>query len=273
MRGEHSNISWSGFIGCGRRVFRLGLALAATLLVLSPGAQLPARAAQAATAPKLSPEELGDVYMARKMYREAIDSYKDGETQAKTNDRKAILADKVGIAWHQLGDLSAALKYYQRAVKYDSKYGDAINNVGTIYYSQKRYGRAITQYRRALLLNPEAAAVWSNLGTAYYARKRFPEMADAYAKAISIDPAVFEARNVPGTQMQDRGVEDKARYHFEMAKVYAKSGKADLALQYLRKALEEGFKDKEKIAKEPEFEAMRETPEFKELMTLEPRVL
>ena len=122
-------------------------------------------------------------------------------------------------------------------------------------------------------INPEAAAIWSNLGTAQYARRRFKEMSEAYAKALEIDPTVFDARNGPGTQMQDRAVEDKARYHFEMAKVYAKAGKNDLALQYLRKSLEEGFTDKAKINKDPEFEALRDTTEFKDLMALEPRVL
>ena len=50
-------------------------------------------------------------------------------------------------------------------------------------------------------------------------------------------------------------------------------GKNELALQYLRKALEEGLKDKVKMTSTPEFEALRETPEFKELLTREQRVL
>jgi tetratricopeptide (TPR) repeat protein len=240
---------------------RLGLSM---ILALS------AVAAPDTPAVTLTAEEHGDVFMARKMYREAIEAYREGETKAAN---KAILEDKIGIAWHQLGDIGAALKSYQKAVKIDPKYADAINNIGTIYYSEKRYRRAIGEYRRALTISPGAAAIWSNLGTALYARHRFNEMSEAYAKALELDPAVFDARSGPGTQMQDRGVEDKARYHFEMARVYAKAGKNELALQYLRKSLEEGFNDKEKINKEPEFSALRETPEFKDLMALEPRVL
>ena len=48
----------------------------------------------------------GDIYMARKMYREAIDSYKQG----KPND--PILVNKTGIAYHQMLDLDTARKYY-----------------------------------------------------------------------------------------------------------------------------------------------------------------
>jgi tetratricopeptide (TPR) repeat protein len=98
-------------------------------------------------------------------------------------------------------------------------------------------------------------------------------MSEAYTKALQLDPEVFEKNNTLGTRMMDRGVADKARYHFEMARLYASTGKNELALQYLRKALEEGFKEKEKVQQAREFTNLRETQEFKDLMALEPRVL
>jgi tetratricopeptide (TPR) repeat protein len=205
--------------------------------------------------------------MARKMYREAVDTYRTGNMKA------AITWDKIGIAYHQLGDLNAARKSYERAVRLDKKYADAINNIGTVYYAEKKYRSAISRYNRALQYAPDSASIWSNLGTAYYARGKFELMTQAYAKALQLDPEVFEKHGSVGTRMQDRGVADKARYHFEMARMYAMSGKNDLALQYLRKALEEGFKEKEKLQQAKEFAALRETQEFKDLMTLEPRVL
>ena len=58
-----------------------------------------------------------------------------------------------------------------------------------------------------------------------------------------------------------------------MAKVYAKSGRNDLALQYLRKALEEGFKEKKSLDEEPDFATLKDLPEFKDLMARVPRVL
>jgi hypothetical protein len=58
-----------------------------------------------------------------------------------------------------------------------------------------------------------------------------------------------------------------------MARLFAGTGKNELALQYLRKALEEGFKEKDKVQQAKEFSALRETQEFKDLMAQEPRVL
>jgi tetratricopeptide (TPR) repeat protein len=215
----------------------------------------------------LTPEQRGDLYMARKMYREAIDTYRAAAGNSP------VMWDKIGVAWHQLGDLGAARKAYEHAIRLNKKYADAINNVGTVFYAEKKYRSAISRYKRALELSPDSASMWSNLGTAWYARGKFDLMSAAYTKALQLDPEVFEKNNTLGTRMMDRGVADKARYHYELARLYAGTGKNELALQYLRKALEEGFKEKEKVQQAREFTTLRETQEFKDLMALEPRVL
>ena len=215
----------------------------------------------------LTPEQRGDVFMARKMFREAIDAY--GEGSAKSPMRW----NKIGIAYHQLGDLNAAKKNYEHAIKVDHKFADAINNAGTIYYAHKNYRGAISRYRKAIRISPDVASFWSNLGTAYYSRGKFNEMEKAYTRALELDPQVFEHRGTLGAEMQDRTVADRARYHFEMARMYAHAGKNDLAIQYLRKSLEEGFKNKDKLRDAPEFAAIRDTDEFKELLALQPKVL
>jgi tetratricopeptide (TPR) repeat protein len=219
------------------------------------------------TAKKLTPEQRGDVFMARKMFREAIDAYREAPQNLP------IVWNKIGIAYHQLGDFAAARRNYEHAIKLDKKYADAVNNVGTIFYALKNYRGAISRYRKAISLSPDSASFWSNLGTAYYSRGRFDDMAKAYQKALELDPNIFEHRGTVGTELQDRTVADRARYHYELARMYAHSGKNDLALQYLRKALEEGLKDKKKMIQVPEFAELRETDEFKQLLTLEPRVL
>jgi hypothetical protein len=55
--------------------------------------------------------------------------------------------------------------------------------------------------------------------------------------------------------------------------MYAQAGTNDRALMYIRKALEEGFKDKKKFQEDPEFSRMRDLPEFKELLAMDHRVL
>lgn len=222
-----------------------------------------------ATAPQrtLTLEQRGDIYMARKMFREAIDTYIAAKPET------AVLANKLGIAYHQTLDLERAKKYYERAIKMDGKYAEAVNNLGTIQYAQKRYGRAVSLYNRALKLSPESASIYSNLGTAEFGRKRYKQAVAAYEKALILDPDVFERRNSHGVLLQERSVDERAKFHYYMAKTYAKAGATERALLYIRKALEEGFKERDKFREEPEFATLQTMPEFEQLMTLQPRVL
>ena len=148
--------------------------------------------------PSLTPELRGDIMMARKEYREAIDFYKPGA------EKSAILANKTGIAYHQLQDLDNAEKYYKRAVKLNPKYPEAINNLGTVYYAKKSYRRAINQYKKALRLRPDSASVLSNLGTAYFARKQYQDAMKAYEQAVAIDPEIFDQHSSQGVLVQER---------------------------------------------------------------------
>ena len=131
----------------------------------------------------------GDILMARKQYREAVEAY--------TEEKQiiAVLVNKLGIAFHQMLELDLARKHYEHAAKLDPKYSEAVNNLGTVYYAKKSYRRAISQYNKALKLSPNSASIYSNLGTAQFARKKYKEAAEAYDKALSLDPEVFERRS------------------------------------------------------------------------------
>lgn len=226
----------------------------------------PVAAEQTTARPALSPEARGDIFMARKMYREAADVYR----QPPENP---ILANKIGIAFHQMTVLSEAKRQYERAVRLKPDYSEAINNLGTIYYAQKNYRKAISQYKRALKVNPNSASIYSNLGTAYFARRKYDEAFDAYQKALSIDPEVFEHRSTQGVLLQERNVTERAKFHFYLSKTYAKAGNNERALEYMRKAIEEGFKERNKFLEEPEFALLQASPEFQVLLKLEARVL
>jgi tetratricopeptide (TPR) repeat protein len=124
-----------------------------------------------------------------------------------------------------------------------------------------------------LKLSPDSATVYSNLGTAYFARKRYEEAAKSYQHALALDPMVFEQRGTTGSLLQQRSAEEQAKYYFFLAKAYAKAGMTELALRYIRRSLEDGFKERQKYLEDPEFAGMKDLPEFQQLMKMEIRVL
>ena len=256
-----SFVSWLA-LGTG-----LAFQTAPTLQQTSDGFRTSAPISNPAANPSVTPELRGDIMMARKMFREAIDFYKPGA------QKNAILANKTGIAYHQLQDLQNAEKYYRRAVKLNPKYPEAINNLGTVYYAKKSYRRAINQYKDALRLRPDSASVHSNLGTAYLARKQDDDAMKAYDQALAIDPEIFDQHNGQGVMVQERTIEERAGYFYMLAKTSAKRGMTDRTLQYIRKALENGFKERDKFKAEPEFSALQENMEFQEILAAEYKVL
>ena len=213
---------------------------------------------------QLTQEELADLMMARKEYREAEKKYKELTEQ---EPRNAIFENKLGIAKHQQMDLHGALKCYEHAVKLDHQYADAQNNIGTIWYQRKKYGKAIRAYKKAIKLRPDMAVLYSNLGYAYFGDKKFEESIASFRQALVLDPLVFDhGSSRAGSLLQDRSVWDRGRFYYLLAKSFAEAGNLDRCLLYLRKAKDEGYKSLNDVKSDPAFAAMLRLPAMQEVL-------
>ncbi|PYX90345.1 MAG: hypothetical protein DMG68_02135 [Acidobacteria bacterium] len=131
-------------------------------------------------------------------------------------------------------------------------------------------GKAVKQYTKAINIDENAPSYFSNLGAAYFSMKDFEKATMAYARAVQLDPDIFERTSRTGVAAQLPSPEDRARYDYTMARLYAKIGLAERSLQYLRRAMEEGYKDIQMVYKDAEFSALRKDPRFTELMAAKP---
>jgi tetratricopeptide (TPR) repeat protein len=195
-------------------------------------------------------ESRGDSLFARKMYEEAIAEY----TKAIAIDRyNASTLNRLGLVYHQTQRFSEAEHYYQEALKQNPYFVEALNNVGTVEYGLKRYDRALTQYKKALNIHPESATIYLNMGACLFDMKRYDEATKATQRALELDPKVLDhAASGFGTLIQtSRRSDPTVSYYF--ARMYAGRGDADLAISYLNRALDEGFKEFDKIKTEPAF--------------------
>ncbi len=238
----------------------------------APTMQAPSQvstAAPVAAQRQLTAEETGDLFMARKQYREAAETYKQLTEQ---NPRNAVYLNKLGIAYHQQTALSLALKYYERAAKADPKYADALNNAGTIWYQRKRYGKAIKAYEKAIKIRDDMAVLYSNLGYAYFGDKKYEESIAAFRVALSKDPQFFEHNaSRTGSLLQDRSVSDRGRFYFLLAKSFAESGDLDRCILYLRKAKDEGYASLvAELKKDQAFTAVLKDPAIQEILAPKP---
>jgi tetratricopeptide (TPR) repeat protein len=217
---------------------------------------------------QLSGEEMGDLYMARKQYREAMEQYRSLSEQ---NPRNAVYLNKLGIALHQQTVLGAALKYYERAVKANPKYADAENNIGTIWYQRKKYSKAIRAYQKAIKMRDDMPVLYSNLGYAYFSQGKYDASIAAFRTALAKDPQFFErGSSRTGSVLQDRSVSDRGHFYFMLAKSFAEAGNFERAILYLRKAKEEGYTQINDVKKDPAFAAVLTDPVVIDLLTPKP---
>ena len=207
-------------------------------------------------------EATGDDLHAHKFFADALDYYQ----AANAKQPSARLMNKIGMMNLLLLRIDSSRKDFERAIKMDPNYADAYNNLGAVHYQDHQLKQAIKQYQKAITLNPEFATYHSNLGTAYMERKEFDKAAAEYARALQIDPDVFEHRGSAGISARFPSPSDRARFHYVIAKTYAKAGNTERCLLYLTKAMEFGFKDIDRVYKEDEFASVRKDPRFAELM-------
>ena len=212
-------------------------------------------------------EKRGDALRAEKNYLDALDYY--SAALAKKPNNSPIL-NKMGITELLIQRYKQAKKDFEHAIKADREYADAYNNLGVVYYIEKKYGKSIKEYGRAIDLHKDAASYYSNLGAAYFSKKEFEKAVAAYHEALQLDPDVFERTSHTGIAAQMSKPEDRAHYDYVVAKLYAKMGIPDRSLEYLRKALEEGYKNIGDVYKDAEFSELRKDPRFTALMSAKP---
>lgn len=217
-----------------------------------------------------SPKELeqtADSLRVQKLYADAVDYYR--AALPKSSDPDAIY-NKMGIAELLMLRLGEAKKSFEKAIKANKNNPEAYNNLGVVHYEERNYRRAIRFYNKAIQLNPDSASFHSNLGSAYFSKKDYDKANQEYARALTLDPEVFEHHSPAGISMHATTLEDRARFSYVIAKMYAKSGDTERCLQYLRKAMEEGFAVAQNFAKDREFDNYRKDSRFVSLLTQKP---
>lgn len=207
-------------------------------------------------------EAAGDTARANKDYVEAIRCF---ETALRKDSKNARLYNKLGLANLKAGNNDAARFNFQKATKRDSKFADAINNLGAVEYMERHYGAAAKQFKKAVALDETKSTFHVNLGATWFAQKKLDRALAEYARALELNPDALATSN-SGVQAQIASPEERARYAYMLAKIYAKRGEADECMRSLRKAKEEGYKELANVYKDAEFAQLRNDPRLAEIV-------
>lgn len=221
-------------------------------------------------------ESRADALRSQKDYVSAANLYREALRKTPKN---AVVWNKLGMTELVIGAgaqgferttrFSSARRDFERAVRLKPDYAEAFNNLGVVYYQQGDYRKAISRYKSALSIR-NSASFHSNLGSVYFAQKKLPLAMNEYMLALQLDPEVFERSSTTGLIGRVSRPEERAKYAFMLARLYAKVGDVDHAIGQIRTALENGYSELDPLYKDQEFAAVRSDPRFAQLMENKP---
>jgi len=206
-------------------------------------------------------EAAGDQARAAKDFDQANEYF---QAAIRRDSKNPVLYNKLGLSQLRMNNTRAAKFNFQKAVKLNSKYADAINNIGAVYYMQKEYGSAARQFKKAVALDETRPSFHVNLGATWFAQKKLEGAIAEYARALELNPDALTSGNA-GVSAQIASPEERARYSYMLAKIFAKRGDADQCIRNLRKAKEEGYRELANIYKDSEFAQLRNDPRMAEI--------
>lgn len=214
-------------------------------------------------------ETQGDDLRAQKRFLDSIDFYQAALAKKPT----ALLWNKEGMSYLMLQRPDKAAKCFDRAIKADKEAPEGYNNRGYVEQTKKKYDKAIKYYMKAAKLRPTDAVFQYNIGSVYFMQHQYAKAAEAYRAAFALDPNIFVRVSRTGVMAQSTSPEDRAAFSFMVAKMYARAGDVDHSLEYLRKAMENGYKNINDVYKDQEFATLRTDKRFEDLMAQRPQPL
>ena len=84
--------------------------------------------------------------------------------------------------------------------------------------------------------------------------------------ALELDPQIFDRQSLGGIAARMASPEDRARYSFTLARIYARQGLYERSLEYLKKAIEEGYPQIKDVYTDEGFAGLRKDPRFAAVM-------
>ncbi len=125
--------------------------------------------------------------------------------------------------------------------------GISYTNRGMAYAGKGQYDQAIDDYDKAIELKPRYEKAYFNRGNAYYAKRQYDQAIDDYKEAIELNPM----NSYP---------------YYNMACLYSVRNASEEACKWLRKSLENGFDNWERIRKDKDLDNIRNFSCYKEIM-------
>jgi Flp pilus assembly protein TadD len=159
----------------------------------------------------------------------------------------AAAHDNLDRALEAHGDIDRAIVKMHKLIQLYPQVPALNYNLGNLYRDNGELDQAIAQYQDALFLKPDFIQAMNNLAGVNILKKD-------YSKAVS------QLKKIAALQPYDADI------CFDIACVYAKQEKADKSIVWLKKAVENGFCNWNRLKNDNNLDTIRQTAEYQELI-------
>ncbi len=155
-------------------------------------------------------------------------------------------------------------------------------NLGRSLLRQEKYEECLQCFLRAVELEPENAMYWNLVGNAHLELNQLDKAQTMMEKAIALDPKYSLAYHDLGCIIaRAKGRENEAMElfkhaisldeycplpYYELACYYALQNQKNTSINFLRQAIQRGFKDRKHVDNDHDFDAFRNDEEFQKIV-------
>jgi len=160
---------------------------------------------------------LGQIYVERKMFDEAIAEFKTARDlkypqavtelavtyhkAGKLDEAEALIKEllvkkpndvdlkyRLGKVYLDKGQLNEAGEVFRQVLQMDPNNASAHNGLANLYFRQRNYNQAMAEYLLAIKLNPDFTDVNLDLGSAYFQSGKYAEASRYFKKYTELSP-------------------------------------------------------------------------------------
>jgi tetratricopeptide (TPR) repeat protein len=188
----------------------------------------------------------------------------------------------LGLVYSNLHNPEEAIAAYQNAININPKDASPHSGLGKVYFALGNHEEAIAAGQEAINLDPENAPAYSITGLAFSALKNYTEALEYFKIAVDLDPDTPSYLFSLAACYRKLNQEDEYRKYIEIARplvdksseynqacYMAICDKANEAIALLKIALKKKQVSLEYACNDPDFDFIRDDPQFKKLLKLE----
>jgi tetratricopeptide (TPR) repeat protein len=207
-----------------------------------------------------------------------LDSEKSS-TQVEIGTEKVKDQVKIDPNIENLEEVLAKVNIYENITRVNPTSDRAWDTLGKLYKSLGRYKDAINAYQKAIELTPDKEVYHYYLGLLYAVEQRHDDAVRAFLFVLHKNPDYVLAHSALAGIYHRMGLETKANHHiaialpkmnnesaYNRACFYAICGDTELALEFLRLALENKDTTIEWMKSDPDLDPIRNDQRFQELI-------